>query len=251
MKRSWFWPIVAAVVPFALAVGACPARADFAVQVTVGVTTVTITDNETSPQLDSDPTVNSINWNGTVGGVHITVLASTTSTPIGNPPVGSALDLTYSATNVTGAVNPTSQTVMLLASANGFTQPPTEPNVTITSSGGGTNVSSSTTYQQWLVNSPDGHTEPTLFTVTGTTPGPQGPSSDASFHFNNSANGSIVTPFELTERVTAVLSTNGSQATGDLQSVLSVPAPAGLMLLASGLPFLGIGEWLRRRIKGK
>jgi len=59
------------------------------------------------------------------------------------------------------------------------------------------------------------------------------------------------TPFSITDVLafTFTLGAGSGQTTANVSAstVAAVPAPAGLVLVVAGLPFLGIGTWLRRR----
>jgi len=59
------------------------------------------------------------------------------------------------------------------------------------------------------------------------------------------------TPFSITDVLTFnfKMDAGSGQATANVSgsTVASVPAPAGIVLALTGLPFLGIGAWLRRR----
>jgi hypothetical protein len=57
------------------------------------------------------------------------------------------------------------------------------------------------------------------------------------------------TPYSLTEIITITAGAGGGAGSGDAGIV--APAPAGLVLALTGMPFLGLGVWLRRRSIGR
>lgn len=55
------------------------------------------------------------------------------------------------------------------------------------------------------------------------------------------------TPYSLTQKIVITAGSGSGTSSGDFE-IKSVPAPAGLVLVATGLPVLGLGARLRRRI---
>ena len=81
-------------------------------------------------------------------------------------------------------------------------------------------------------------------TLTGTAPGTNG-NFDAG-RVNNTK--TATSPYTLSNATTITLGANEQGATTGNTTVSPMPAPAGIALLLSGAPVLGIGAWFRRRM---
>jgi hypothetical protein len=166
-----------------------------------------------------------------------------------------------SITNNTG----TAHALSIITYGNNFTLPSGSPLTLVSSAGGniflpGTSANTNMTHQGWINNAnpaidttPSG--SPALLTPpTETSPGSQGPT----FNGNSFDNGTGTTPFtrtgtnySLTSKATInVGGSAGIHFTETLQ-VTPVPAPAGIVMLLTGLPCLGGACWLRRRTAPK
>jgi len=84
----------------------------------------------------------------------------------------------------------------------------------------------------------------------GYTNGAQNATADGSSFDTGSASGLFnrgVTNYSLTSVVTFTLSEGGLANFSDHVKVTAAPEPGAVALALTGLPFLGIGNWLRRR----
>jgi len=225
--------VVAVLVGSALLGAPTQARAGFELKVNLGSGDHIITDGSAQ---DSNTAANAITAVIIENGFSTTVNTAITNTP--GDSTGALLDITYTIISIGGAGG----TATITASATGYNQPPQALNpLTLTSHIGGTGTGSFTvTGQQWV------DTTDQLYGMQFS-PGAHGPfttspySDSKTVAFNRGAG-----PFSLTDQLTITLGANSS-TTGDLQSTVPVPAPAGLLLALSGLPVLGVGGWLRRR----
>jgi len=180
---------------------------------------------------------------------------------------GSNLDLSSNEQiNTTFGATGGAHTIRIELSQDFWTAPTGTPLSLSSSAGGsfaylqGTNLSATeavtATYQGFLDNTntlfgqPGAGSTPVQTasasrTTAGTTSLVFGPATST----NNLVPGG--TPFSITDVLTFTftLDAGSGQATANVSAstVASVPAPAGLALLVAGLPFVGIGTWLRRR----
>jgi len=236
-----FLPLVVA----ALIGTASSAEAGFQVTFQAGASSATIQDGGPG---DADPTSGSIGVIGqTVGGYTFDFTLTRTNTP------GGALAFINHGTNsISGSV---ATTIQIIASANGFTAP----------TGPLTAISGST--DQFLDPTPSAQTADVSYSAyldegnalassvpAGTLIGSDGPKTITGSAGNATLSDtrfiSATAPYALTLQLQAVLNNSGANYI-DLDGTLSVtpvPAPAGLALALAGMPVLGLGVWLRRRV---
>jgi hypothetical protein len=229
---------LAAVLVAAAILGApTPAEAAFAVRITTTAGSQTINDGgvgDLDGKLNNSITVSygdsAYNLIGTI---------SFTNSP--GSLTKAILDVGYNV-NTFGT---TGGLATLEASATGFSQPSGNPLLLTSSINGNGDGTGTLTVQQYA--------DPTntLFGTGPNTPGPQGPfdisadggyGSTAQVLFNKGAG-----DYAITDVLTFDLSPD-SNTSGDSQSIVTnTPAPAGLVLVLTGIPALGLGTWLRRR----
>jgi hypothetical protein len=230
--------VAAAAVLFSSAT----AEAGFQVTFYAGGSSLTVADGQAG--VDLDGAANSIiTVNQNVGGYLYSVTLSLTNTP--GTPLLASLDASGTVSG-TGAT-----TFQIVASANGFTNPVSPPDLTAISNAtfqalaqntGSYSVSFDSRFDTTnsLVTAPAG-------TQIGSGAGGIGASGVVALH--DVQLGSITTsPYALNFTLTATTTNTGFNAIdldGGLQ-VRPVPAPAGLILAATALPFVGL---LRRRLR--
>lgn len=155
-------------------------------------------------------------------------------------------DLLQSTTSVTNTNATSAATLHLYVSQTNYTLP-TGANLSVESGLGGSvnqgTVGLTGIFQAYASNSN------TLFDTTQFTNGLQtatqtGTTFDTGSAFGTFARTSAM--YSLTTEVNFTLSAGG-QANYSSHENLTAPAPAGVVLALTGLPFLGIGTWLRRR----
>jgi len=246
-----FLPFVAVLVVAAMLWSPIQAQASFAVKiVTLTNPGGTIINDGGAGDLDTLVN-NSITVNYSDASYHLVGTISTTNAP------GTALlaqvDVSYNINTNPG----TGGAASLSASASGFTQPSANPLLMTSSLNGngtnGPNGAGSISLQQFVATSGSNNA---LFTTSGagvfSTP-TQGPfNSGAPYNAANTSVGfSQAGPYTITDVLSFNL-TSASNTSGDAQSNVTpnaVPAPAGLFLVLSAMPVLGVGTWLRRRRK--
>jgi len=218
-----FLPLAAAVLIGAATLGA-PTQAHAAFTLTLhetGFSDVTITDNGVG---DASLATGVISFSGSFGDFNVQVTTGSSNSTSGTQPA----QLTINSLSITGA---SSSSLRLTLTDTGFTAP---------SSGlaGVRNQLSSTQI-------PQGTTVTYQSTVAGTaTPqlslnGVGGVVGFASVNIG-------ATPYTITSVTNLTLGAAGTvQMTGITQ--VAVPAPAGVVLALTAVPFLGLGSWLRRR----
>jgi hypothetical protein len=246
LRLSKLLPVVAVAMTGAvLLLVPGKASADFKVRITTLSGSATITDGGAG---DLDGLVNNsitVNYNDASYNVIGTI--SFTNTP-GTATLG-LLDVSYniSTRNLTGGANGTGGLATLEASATGYTQPTVNP-LTLSNTFNGNGSGTGSITSQAYADPANG-----LFSEGGgfPSPGPVGPFPIGQSGGFNGA-GSVLfnkggTPYSLTDVLTFNLNPN-SNVSGDSQDeVTPYPAPASLLLIASGVPFMGLGAWLRRR----
>jgi len=263
MFRSKF--LLAAVVAAAAIALAAPAtsQAGFSVKAVVGANKATINDNNTPANTTAGSTANvtdrsaaagtistntvnaGLNHNGddiapfTVGGVRIGFSAQINE--------NSAQSLLSSSTDLVLKNNSgAAVTVVLTISYDGFTLPGNAPEdlklnneLTITAFNNSVGTKSTTSSTGSVKAKTSANDDPvTSGEVGGNVAGLY--TSDAIFHRTS-------TPYTMTQTITVKLGV-GESVKFDQESTLTpvVPAPAGLVLLATALPFAGL---LRRRLR--
>jgi hypothetical protein len=250
-------PLVAALVGAAILGGPAPARAAYSVQVyddgvlQAGIGLI-------------------VNGNSLIFGGSTTHFSITNGSGLSNNPGtqgGSNLNLSSNEQIATtfGATGGT-HTITIVLSQTGWTSPTGTPLVLSSSAGGsiayvaGTNPNAtesvSSSYQGFL------DTTDTLFgqPASGSTPGQSASASlssvgTAPLNYSPGTSTSLVpgaVPFSLTDVLsfTFTLGAGSGQDTANASvstTAAATPAPAGAVLALTGLPFLGIGAWLRRR----
>jgi hypothetical protein len=236
--RKWF---ITAAAALAVAILFVPgtARATFAVQIVTTAGSKTVFDGGAG---DLDGSVNnSITVNYSDSAYHLVGTISFTNAP------GTAnfaiLDISYTI----NTVGTTGGAASLAASATGFTAPTGNPLFLVSDLNGNGHGTGTMTGQSYV------DTNNGLFATSGggvSSSGPQGPFPINSGYGNTvstSFNGSTP-PYSLTSQLNFNLSTN-SNTSGDMQSTVTTPAPAALVLALSGLPVLGFGFLRRRRLQ--
>jgi len=240
MQRRFYTLMLAALAGVVWLSSASTAEATFAARITTlsnpGGTTIF---DGGAGDLDGGPN-GSITVNYGDASYRLIGTISFTNSP-GDPNLA-ILDVSYNLSTL----GRTGGAASLEVSSTGFTQPSDNP-LTLTSSINGNGQGTGTlTMQQWA------NTSDTLFGHGPVTPGPQGPfainaaggyGSSASKVFNQ------VGPYSIDDLLSFNLSP-GASTSGDSQSIVTSPAPAGLVLAAAGCPFLGFG-FLRRFRKAK
>lgn len=252
LRFSKFLPLIAVAAVFGWA---SSADAGFQITLRANGVDLTVTDNQAGPGGDDDSTVNTIQLlNRTVNGV--TFSGSFTATNVNGTPTLAFVDAGVNQVGGTGPI-----TFEIVASASGFTSP-TGP---LSAESGGTfqfkgDTSSTATGtfslkayldQANTLATDDLTVDANTFLIgsasTGTLNGPNGNENikDARGVTNN------ITPYSLTFVLGGSMPTVGATYKVDVDGTLDVrpiPAPAGLVLLASGAPVLGLGlAWVRRR----
>jgi hypothetical protein len=180
----------------------------------------------------------------TGGDIHLQGLSSTSD----NAATGS--DLFTSELKITELSGSTHKLVFQVTQSNYTLPGAIGSNLTMLSSGSGTRTTAgtgttgSTGFQSFASNSNGDYAM-----VGATSPGPQTLNLPASTNDSTSSTAFFARTsamYSVTSSVNYTL--NGGEALQtDTSVLLTVPAPAGLPLLLSGLPVLGIGGWLRRR----
>jgi len=243
MRRFFFAAAAAAV----FLVGAVsPAKASFQIRISDGTNSVTVTDNQ-GGGADTDPTSGVIVVNtafltvsGITGWSQINV--NTAFSNFGSGDNFAMLEVATSARS-----SSSTSTLIIDVTQTGFTVPSSAPNFALTSTVVATTVPGTETVQGFYDStnsgnnafSMPGQAQTTKQTVTsGVAPG-------------NPVT-TIITPgtspFSLDYHIVLTASATSQFFSTDNQLTLSVPAPGGLLLVASGLPVCVIG-CVRRRFK--
>jgi len=255
-----FLPLVAAALVGVAVLGA-PTQADaaFAVRFQSGINSLTIVDGSTQDGNPGDSTRISVNSMDATVAAFIAasgfdISGSTFSFRNGSNG-GSVSVLTEAETEVT-RTGPGFATLSITTGYDGFTLPVGSPlyvDSTVAFSAINTTIpGSSYVFQNWADNVPPAQNlvTPTgvsgqtgVFVFTSVIP----PGSVPSLLTPESQFNRTTTPFQVTERSTLVLSTNDFVSFTATTTVVAVPAPAGLVLALTAVPFLGLGAWVRRR----
>jgi len=225
-------PLVAAL----LVCTARPARADYR---------IIIHENGFADQTFTGLTSNSLLPN-TTGSItfHDYALVVTTqdSAPGTDPTFGGAIisQNTFTVTSSGPGSAPLIVTVIDDTFSNsGFSNP-----LTVLNSISTTQLTSGSVTAQALYGATNG----TATLVTGTSVTLNGPTTAGSASASNAVTNSGGSTFALGNQTTITFTGSGTQkANFTVTTVAVVPAPAGAVLFAAGLPFLGLGGWLRRR----
>jgi len=251
--------LAAAVLFFGIA---SPARADIVIVLTDSLGHETAV--EISPTSNPNQTLTYSNLTGTNGvlaspsdGVK-TDLTITVSTAIGTLSNGTAfLDLGISASGASAALIAAGGQLQVTAYDTGYSL--------VGSPGGGT---ANFTFNNTTTSSSSSAYYDKTNTGNGSAPAPTAPpgitgySLPAGFQLLGSlssppsVNHSIqpfsvsplISPFALIVQQTLVFGSSTQTASTDDSITLATPAPAGLVLALTGLPCLGVGSWIRRRM---
>jgi len=269
--------LVAVLVGAAVLGAPTRANADFQLTLQSGAQTIYINDNNTltpgtpvvggTQGTDLDSALSSIQVNqnlgsGLVVNAKITGTNNQTDPFTGLPPSPLPDEARLATTAIT--IRNTSagtQTLVVTLSASDYTFPSGNP-LTLFSSASATasNVSigaNAITFQSYADDANNLYGG-TTFALSGgaVTTGPQvsgsvtvGAGQTLDIPFTPGTNSVLfpgAQPFSMTEQITFVLGA-GANVTFNGQSVVSVPAPAGLVLAATALPFFGLGVWRRRQ----
>jgi len=263
MLRSKKWMAVAVVLMGAIVFGSpTQARAAFTVNVYEDGTLVT---GGSVVPIDSQNILYAFtSANSNLQFFNVTSGSGTSNNP--GTQGGSNLDLANNTKITTnfGAAGGT-HTIRIELTQDGWNAPTGTPLTLSSSAGGstaylgGTNPSATqtitATYQGFLDNTNALFGKP----AAGSTPiqtasTTQSAVGTKSLVFSPATSSSLVpggTPFSMTDvlEFTFTLSAGSGQASANVSAstVASVPAPAGVVLALTGLPILGIGNWLRRR----
>jgi hypothetical protein len=245
--------LAAAVAAATLFAAASPADAAFRLRVESGTTAgpgVVITDNGTG---DLNSSVGAIVYSGAISQFTLNVTTGVTTPYLIAPGFYDAMDLSNVTINSSGA-----GTLRLILENDGYNNAP-NGQVLLQSDVGGTLTApggSNVTFATYAANGSatpdlgsDVYPAGSLATVTGIGAGGastvtqtfgSGPFSGSDgVTFNNTGLYSLYT-------VVTVNFTGAGMVSFD-QTFGTAPAPAGVVLLLSGLPVLGVGAWVRRR----
>jgi hypothetical protein len=190
-------------------------------------------------------------FTGVYGDFTVQVFGSTSDNGINGGTLSDLLATTTAVTNNSG----TEKTLKLWASQTGYTLPVGSPLRVESGLGGSVSqgtIGMSGIFQAFADKGNDLLTAGTLTggaAVTDYTNGPQTGVPTGSTFDTGSASGAFSrdgTPYSLTSVATFDMSGGAKGNFSDHVNVTPVPAPAGLMLAASGVPALALG-WLRRR----
>jgi hypothetical protein len=261
MLRTWKSYFLTAILAGIVVVGAAPsAHAQFRIRVDDGGTTgVVITDNAAG---DADATLGRIVFFGSVGAFTFTIEAAQ-SDPI-VPLVGSAYSQIENHLIAT-ASGP--GTLRVTFEDNSYTNPPSGPVIAQATIGGNiTSGTGSITAQSWIDTSnayialgPDTGPPAGMLAAIGATPGTSATIFNPAFTFSvgapgepggfnglSSINANVTGPYALFGQVIIVAGSGGISISAD-ETQKTLPAPGGLVLALTALPF-GLG-YLRRRLK--
>lgn len=241
MIRIRFVLMAAILTGIAMFGNAPDAKAAFKVSMSDGTTTVVVQDNMAG---DTNAALGGINFSGTIGVFNINIQLVFSQPLVGGPGVA-MLDLN-SSIGATGA-----GILTVLATDTGYTQVGrgdlTESwSRTISGSGNLTGQGYKDTNNQEFGGA--GAFSGPVGSAPVFTPGQLGPF--AAGGFAQASIGDLTSnPYSMTIRLRAQALASGFFTTGDFELRNSVvPAPAGLILAATGLPFLSL-SFLRRRRK--
>jgi hypothetical protein len=232
----------AIVAAAAVLSSAATAEAGFQVTLYAGASSLTVTDGQVG--VDLDGTANSIiTVNQNVGGYLYVVTLSLTNSP------GTS---TLASLGTSGTVFGTGATTFqIVASADGYTSPVSPPDVQAISNATFQTIAANTGSYSVSFDSRFDTTNSLVTTPTGTQigSGAGGIGASGVIALSDVQTDSLTTaPYSLNFTLTATTSCtgfNGLDLDGSLQ-IRPVPAPAGLILAATALPFVGL---LRRRLR--
>ncbi|MDB5311192.1 MAG: hypothetical protein JWO38_5394 [Gemmataceae bacterium] len=158
-------------------------------------------------------------------------------------------DLLSSTTSVTNNSN-TTKTLTLYVSQTNYTLPAGGPLELESGLGGSKNQGTTVTLANIFRAYADKHNN--LFGTADQGNGPQSAVASGNTFDTGSATSlfhrlGVVTPYSLTSVITLQISAGGKVGFSAHENLTPTPAPAGLALALAGMPFLGLGAWVRRR----
>jgi len=236
LRYSKFLPLVAIALVGAAILGApAQARAEFRLSLQeAGVNGGAITQVATGG--DFTP----LQFSGTYGDFSVTFFGATSTN-------GASLSDIMSSTTTIVNLNGSSRTLTMYVSQTNFTLP-TGPKLNVESGQSGTLTSGTVVLaNQFQAYADAGNS---INGIGGFTNGAQTATQTGSTFDTGSANGLFTRgsgSYSLTTVSTLNLSGGAILNLSNHENVTPVPVPAGVVLAISGLPFLGIGAWLRRR----
>lgn len=248
IRKMFFVAVVVGVVALAMPMAALAVQ--FGVNVFVagdpnygGAGGVTILDNTA---FDGDSAVGVIDFHAgqhgapVISGINLAADLSFTNVPGGSPSSFVDINWTLSSAEFGQLGISAGNTVIVTASATGFTFPPGGSPATLTSDIGGTITGTgSVSAKQWA------NLENLLFGKGPITPGLQGPFTTSSFGDSESKTFVVTGDYSITDELDLTVARNSS-TTGDLNSNVTTPEPGILILLGIGLSAVGV---FSRRIK--
>lgn len=233
-RRFLMAAFVAAIAALA---GPATSRADFKLKIESGSTTVLVQDQDFGPTVpntnpDQNSAAGTVAFSGPVAGFNVTSSSATSSPPLGTP-ISAEMDLNTFTIASTGA-----GTIKFTMSATNFDIGQVRVLESIFS--GSTSTGSQAQFQVWV------NSDNTLFSTAGDLSSDSGLVGPGGFAITNGDLGNFTGPFSITATITFTATGAGQSISGDGRVNVLTPAPAGLILAASGLPFLGL---LRRRLR--
>lgn len=246
MLRRYFLTSVAVLTGLAMLGTASPAEAAFKVRVFEGSTLVYTAVDNGAGDTNAGSTVGAISFNYSDTVVAFSVIVGQSKPLFGNTPSVAAMDIAINGTFGTGG------TLTIDITDTDFTPPGNPAGSGVLTAKIGSSAPAGTTFTGYLngddpnIAGPQGNKEfggiDGPLTGTLITAGP----ASAPGNLVVSAGGTAFAPYSMTAR-TVFSGGAGSGFSLDNTLTFSVPAPAGLVLAATGLPVFGLGAWVRRR----
>jgi hypothetical protein len=219
-----------------LLLAATPSEAGFKLVLTdnLGNTSGVISDGGGG---DSNPVVGAITWIGAVGNFTVNVTTGISKPVFPNTPTEAKMDLNSVNVAIAGP-----GTLTIEVTDTDFSLLP-NPQYVLSHAFGGTiaGTGSSATFESF-VNASNAE-----FDTSGAVSITSGPFGPVAFSDTQSKVFSGSSPFSVTQRMTISFGSGGGSYSGDGATTVFTPAPAALVLLASGMPVLGLGYWVRRK----
>jgi len=238
LRLRKFLPL-AAVLLVGAAVLVAPAQASAAFSLTLADSdgnSVVINDNNAplGSGVDVDPLTGRIVFTGSLGSFDIQISVGTSNAP-GTPTLA---QLTINNTSISSLGFTGSKTVTVTLQDTGFFNPTGKDNLESQVSTTQLPSNSTVTFQSYLNGVATGSVQ-TLTTVGGSR--------------QNTAVNITTTPYSLKNVTTFTVQGQGANVGLTVQTsgltAVTVPVPAGLVLVLTGAPLAGFGAWLRRRKK--